>query len=184
MTILMRGFQKQKMLVIPRELLNSCERTSSEQSLHTWEFVEMTPMDPFKPLSISHRHPPLAREDNTVNGRFEGDANDAHGHRGGKGRSVVRTYEPVRLGHYLLKRDARRRRVQQQGSWNGRIYSLRHLLSREIVEWMMETPPPTGCACILTWFPLRLRESSNFCYSTYLKQKLQATKVTAIYTLG
>ncbi len=30
----------------------------------------------------------------------------------------------------------------------------------------------------------RLRESSNFCYSTfYLKQKLQATKVTSIYTL-
>jgi hypothetical protein len=27
-------------------------------------------------------------------------------------------------------------------------------------------------------------ESSNFCYSTYLKQKLQGTKVTAIYTLG
>ena len=29
---------------------------------------------------------------------------------------------------------------------------------------------------------LRLRESSNFCYSTHLKQKLQGTKVTAIYT--
>jgi len=29
---------------------------------------------------------------------------------------------------------------------------------------------------------VRLRESSNFCYSTYLKQKLQGTKVTAIYT--
>ncbi len=31
---------------------------------------------------------------------------------------------------------------------------------------------------------MRLRESSNFCYSTYVKQKLQATKVTAIYALG
>jgi hypothetical protein len=31
---------------------------------------------------------------------------------------------------------------------------------------------------------MRLRESSNFCYSTfYLKLKLQATKVTSIYTL-
>ena len=45
-----------------------------------------------------HRHPPLAREDNAVNGRFEGDTNDAYGHRGGKGRSVVRSYEPVCLG--------------------------------------------------------------------------------------
>ena len=31
--------------------------------------------------------------------------------------------------------------------------------------------------------PVRLRESSNFCYSTYLKLKLQATKVTSNYTL-
>ena len=30
---------------------------------------------------------------------------------------------------------------------------------------------------------MRLRESSNFCYSMYLKLKLQATKVTSIYTL-
>ena len=34
------------------------------------------------------------------------------------------------------------------------------------------------------YIELRLRESSNFCYSTfYLKLKLQATKVTSIYTL-
>ena len=31
--------------------------------------------------------------------------------------------------------------------------------------------------------PMRLRESSNFYYSTYLKLKLQATKVTSNYTL-
>ena len=30
---------------------------------------------------------------------------------------------------------------------------------------------------------MRLRQSSNFCYSTYQKLKLQATKVTSIYTL-
>ena len=30
---------------------------------------------------------------------------------------------------------------------------------------------------------MRLRQSSNFCYSMYLKLKLQATKVTSIYTL-
>ena len=129
--------------------MNSCERTA-ELAYACMGIRGNDTHGPVQTPLYLHRHPPLAREDNAVNGRFEGDANDAYGHRGGKGRSVVRTYEPVRLGG-----DARRRRVPQQGAWNGRIYSLRHLLSRGIVEWMMETPPTTGCACILTWFPLR-----------------------------
>ncbi len=49
-------------------------------------------------------------------------------------------------------------------------------------HWRLSNSHPTFLSGPIETL-LRLRESSNFCYSTYLKQTLQATKVTSIYTL-